>query len=243
MQVAHLRGLLLLLVLPALGCADSKLVARVAGAEATAQKAQQRADQTYLALVDFMTQQELDKRDAARAAYCKNGQVARFMEGLARGMASTCSAEALNDAIYFITNLPKVVSYLNPRTGTNSLKQTRLGAIRRLLPPEKLHTSTRLFVLVQPEDDSEAAKIHAEEVARRFIEDILRKELPPPRPLRPHEPPAAVRQVPILEPHLLPCRLRGKKNVLYPNLVDRPIPGEPLEREPAIVIWTFLTDC
>ena len=225
-----------------LGGCTAKLEARVAALEEQQQRVQQIADEARDKAASLEIELENESRRASREKYCQSGKIAQFMEEIQAGLPDACTPIRLADALNFMYKLPAAITHLDP-SGPLTLRKARLGQIRYILDPEKLHPSTRLLVLAKPQEDTPAARNHALELGRQLISDVLRKELPPPRPLRPKESAVPPREVPILGPYLLPCELSSSIEVLYKKAFYHSISGEPPLGKPAVVLFVFVSDC
>lgn len=189
-------------------------------------------------------QHENDMRTLSSETYCKSGKVAAFVTELKNGNPEVCSTASVANALFFMKSQAYGIVYMEPRIGIASMRPARRGQISELVEPEKIHASSRLVVLVQPQQETEEGQRRALELGREFVVEVLRKALPPPREPRPSDPPGtSAREVPILGPFLLPCKLRGEVLKQYTRAIDHPIPGEPSEGKPTVRVWVFKTDC
>lgn len=225
------------------GCGSPKMEAKVAVLEQTLSQTKREMDELTVTVSDLVSDLENDRRRAAREKYCQNSQIAQFMSDLQEGLPDTCTADSMNNALTFMRKLPCGIAHLKPEAGLLSLRPTRVGQIRGILDPERLHSSTRLVVMAKPAEDTEAGRTRAMELAKQLVAQVLRKELPPPHPPRPKDSILKPREVPILGPYLLPCQLRDDVTELYKKVFFRPIQGEPALGKPAVVLFIFVSDC
>jgi hypothetical protein len=161
---------------------------------------------------------------------CKSGKIAEFVSEVQAGIPGVCSAGSLETALIFLNNLPYATAIF--RTGLSNivLPLSREGQLRDLLDPHNLHPSTRLLILVQPSDESEAAQSEALTTGTKYL-SVMRSLVPTQSKLR------------LLGPFLLPCRLRGEVSRRYQGPMDSPVPGEPADKIKRIRVWAFRTDC
>lgn len=167
---------------------------------------------------------------------CKNPKnpefpkrVGEFMNEVQTASAGTCSQGSLENALFFMNTQAYSNCYLRPSDHIDAMHVARKGHLLSLLDPKYIYPSTRLLVLVQPADESDAAREKAKQLGEEYIG--LMRRLAPERMLR------------ILGPHLLPCRLRGEVSRRFHSPMDVTLPDEPLEGTPRIRIWAFRTDC
>lgn len=233
-----------MLLMCGLGLLASCFEGRVKALEEQDRVREAQLTEAKIALDRVSRQHENDMRTLATETYCKSGKVATFLIELKNGNPETCSTAGVANALFFMKSQAYSIVYLEPRIGIASMRPARRGQIRELVESEKIHVSSRLVVLVQPQEETEAGQRRALELGREFAVEVLRKELPPPRESKPTDPPGtSAREVPILGPYLLPCKLRGEVLKQYTRAIDHAIPGEPSEGKPAVRVWVFKTDC
>ena len=189
------------------------------------QLAEVKADQQQL-----VARVENEARAMWTQQLCKSGKIAEFVSEVQAGIPGVCSAGSLETALIFLNNLPYATAIF--RTGLSNivLPLSREGQLRDLLDPHNLHPSTRLLILVQPSDESEAAQSEALTTGTKYL-SVMRSLVPTQSKLR------------LLGPFLLPCRLRGEVSRRYQGPMDSPVPGEPADKIKRIRVWAFRTDC
>ena len=87
------------------------------------------------------------------------------------------------------------ISNLRSGERIKDLHPGRLGQLRELIEPQKLHPSTRLIVMIQPAAENSESERAALQLGQALI-PVLRNEA--------HE-----STLNILGPYVLPCRLKG----------------------------------
>lgn len=181
-------------------------------------------------------QLENSERDRFAEKYCRagknsefNARVTEFIREVEAGAPGACAQGPLQDALYFIGTQPYCNAYFRPNERISDIRPARKGQLARLIDPRYIHPSTRFLVLVQPEQETEAAQSKALKFGEGF--KTLIQEL------------ATGSNVRILGPHLLPCRLRSEVSRRFHNPMDVTLPDEPAEGTPRLRIWCFRTDC
>jgi hypothetical protein len=226
-----------------LGGCFTELKARQAATEEQARRAQQIAEEALDRAATLETTWENEKRRADRERYCKSDQIADFMAAIQEGLSDSCTPIRMAEGLNILYTLPTAVTHQDPTTGSLVLRKARLGQIRYILDPDKLHSSTRLLLMAKPAFDTPAGRERALELARRLKTDVLKKELPQLRPPGAKDAAIQTHEIPILGPYLLPCELAHNIEVLYKKAFFHPISGEPSLGKPAIVLFLIVSDC
>ncbi len=192
-----------------------------------------------------LMQAHLENAERARWSQqlCKNAKVADFLAELQAGIPENCTAGSNEGALLFMNSQAYAISNLAPKEGMEALHPARMGQIRDLLDPFETYPSTRYIVLVQPEAETEAGRKHAlglGESLKRLMASEWNAPLEPRAKTREAMRPKELR---VLGPFLLPCRLRGEVSKKYIGPMDKPLHGEPQEGKPRVRIWLFRTNC
>jgi len=186
---------------------------------------------------------ENEERSRWSQQLCKSGKIAEFVSELQAGIPETCTAGSLESALIFLNTQVNISAYLRPDQGIDDLHPARLGQVRDLLDPYKLFPSTSVIVLVQPDAEQEGALRRALQLGEAFNLLLRREYSSSDRERRQPKRDALRRDLRILGPYLLPCRLRGEVSRRYSSPMDKPLLGEPSEGTPRARIWAFRTDC
>lgn len=183
------------------------------------------------AFQDLEVRFDNDRRERSTEKYCKekDSKVAEFVRTLQAGLPGTCTNTSIQSSLLFMRTQPYSISNLRPNERIKDLHPARLGQLRELIEPQKIHPSTHLIVLLQPSTESTAAEQEAIQLGKALV-PVLANEA--------HSPTLS-----ILGPFLLPCQLRGVPKRLYNRQEDAPLPNEPGEGMPRVRIWVFRTDC
>lgn len=181
------------------------------------------------ALRNLETRLDNDKRERASEKWCKDTKVLEFVKELQLALPGTCTGASLQSSLLFMKTQAYAISNLRPSERIKDLHPGRLGQLRELIEPQKLHPSTRLIVMIQPAAETSESERSALQVGQALI-PVLRNEA--------HE--SALN---ILGPYVLPCRLKGVPKRLYNRPEDAPLPNEPGEGMARVRIWVFRTDC
>ncbi len=163
---------------------------------------------------------------------CKSGKIAEFIGELQAGSREACTTGSLETALIFLNNLPEATAAFHPRQKEAKLKLplSREGQLKILIDPQDMHPSTKILVMVQPFDETDAAHEEALATGNKYLavmNSLTSKET----------------KLRTLGPYLLPCRLRGEVIKRFQGPLDRPVPGEPPERAPRTRVWAFRVDC
>lgn len=199
--------------------------------EWVAREAQHKKDHDRLetAFRDLETRFDNNRREMAVEKWCKDSKVLEFVGVLQAAIPGTCTAASVQSSLVFMKTQPYAISNLRRGERIKDLHPGRLGQLRELMEPQKLHASTRFIIMVQPSDDGSVAQAEAIQLGRA-LNPVLKSE-------------AQNTNLPILGPYLLPCRLSGVPKRLYNRQEDAPLPNEPTEGMPRVRIWVFRTDC
>ncbi len=242
----HVIGCLLGIALLPSSCFTAKQEARLEAIEAKQRADGETVEETNHRLSTLISELENARRNDSRDKYCKDVRITDFLDAVQSGLSDACTPVSMATSLNFADKVPTAVAYIEPTTGINSLRQTRIGQIRDVLEADKLHEFTRILVLAKPHQDTEAGRALARELANKVIDDIIKKALPPPPQLGPKDPIIKARKIPILGPHLLPCELSHNIDQLYKRDnkgLFRPIKGEPKIGNPSVMIFVFVSAC
>lgn len=213
---------------------DCSWPARIA--ELERQNKEQKGRLDYLADQDLAEklaglEHQIDetRREASAAKYCSSEEVRAFMKECESG-SNLCAEKGLGNAMAFMDSQIYISFYLRPDEGIKSLHSVRRGQLIGHTDQRFTHPSTRYLILVQPRSDSaehitEAGKI-GDQVWR-----FLKSEMPLGKYLR------------ILDPRILPCKMKREHVSRYLRKLDKAQKGEPDEGEPRLRVFVFRTDC
>ena len=175
------------------------------------------------------TRLDNERRERASEKWCKDAKVLEFVKELQSALPGTCTGASLQSSLLFMKTQAYAISNLRPGERIKDLHPGRLGQLRELIEPQKLHPSTRLIVMIQPAAENSESERAALQLGQALI-PVLRNEA--------HE-----STLNILGPYVLPCRLKGVPKRLYNRPEDAPLPNEPTESMARTRIWVFRTDC
>ena len=182
------------------------------------------------------SQLEIMERESFNKEYCRSGKnnefnsrIAQFIREVEKGVPGTCAQGPMEDALNFIGTQAYANQYFRPTENIAAIRTARTGYLAKFLDPKFFHPSTRLLILVQPEDETAPGHARAMQLGGEFKDLIT--QIAPGRDLR------------ILGPHLLPCRLRKEVERRFQGPMDATLKGEPSEGTPRIRVWCFRTDC
>lgn len=156
-------------------------------------------------------------------------RVAQFLNEIQSGIPGTCAQGSLENALFFMNSQPYCNAYLRPSEPVETMHAARKGQLASLLDPKYLYPSTRFMVLVQPTDESEPSREQALQLGQEYAG--LMRRLSPEKELK------------ILGPFLLPCRLRSEVARLFHGPMDTTLPREPTEGAKRVRVWAFRSDC
>src|SRR5579871_4111807 len=137
-QVTSVPLCMLCLVGVLSGC-FTELKTRQATTEEQARRAQQAADEALDRVATLETAWENEKRRSDREKYCKSDRIADFMATIQEGLSDSCTPIRMAEGLNILYTLPTAVTHQDPTTGPLVLRKARLGQIRYILDPEKLH--------------------------------------------------------------------------------------------------------
>lgn len=212
------------------------------------QKAINEATQKTLAEVKQdlqLMQAHIENEERARWSQqlCKSAKVAEFLSELQSGIPENCAAGSNEGALLFMNSQAYAISNLWPKDGIDALHPSRMGQVRDLLDPLQQYPSTRFIILVQPEADTEPGRQRALALAEAF-KGLLRSEWTTPADARSRARESfRPRELRMVGPFFLPCRLRGDVSRKYSGPMDKPLLNEPPEGKPRIRLWLFRTNC
>lgn len=181
-------------------------------------------------MLDLQKEHDIDNRKVWSRLNCKEQKVYDFLKQCEGNDSQTCSDTALAAALNFMDTQPFAVVYLRPEVGIKGLHPVRKGQMLQLSDPRTQTQSTRYLILVQPRgetpNDQEEALGAGRELLRYMRTDIT-----------------LAKNIPIIGPSLLPCKLKQEQLKHYGRRVDLPQIGEPQSNEPRLRLWVFRTDC
>lgn len=157
-------------------------------------------------------------------------RIAEFLGQVQASVPEVCTEGSLESSLIFMNSQPYANAYFGRNAGTDSIHVARREQLIDLIAPKYVHPSTRFLVLVQPAEETKDAREAALQFGKKFI-DMLQREIAPQRDLR------------LLGPHLLPCRMRQEVRRLFRSAMDATLFGEPVEGTPRIRVWVFRSDC
>jgi hypothetical protein len=230
------RRAVVALVVGLIGCVPSWVKDELERAKQNAQVMQRTIADLRDQLQTQGAQIEIIERESFNKEYCRSGKnnefntrISQFIREVEKGVPGTCAQGPMEDALHFIGTQAYANQYFRPNENISAIRTARTGYLLKFLDPNFFHPSTRLLILVQPEDETPPAHRRALQLGEEFRNLI--KQLAPGRELR------------MLEPHLLPCRLRKEVERRFQGPMDATLKGEPAEGTPRIRIWVFRTDC
>ena len=194
------------------------------------QEMQRKIEALEHAMAILATYVENESRAMWTHQLCKSGKIAEFISELQAGGPGICTAGSLETAMIFLNNLPEATASFYPRQVDIKLPMSREGQLRNLIDAQYVHASTKILIMVQPFEETDAAHTEALAVGNSYIaimKSLVGKET----------------KLKVLGPYLLPCRLRGEVIKRFQGPMDKPVPGEPTERAPRTRVWSFRVDC
>jgi hypothetical protein len=181
-------------------------------------------------------QQEALEREWFNKEYCRAGKsnefssrLSQFVREVQKGIPGTCAQGSTQEALYFLRTQNYATQYFRPNESIRAINTARVGYLQKFLDPKWFHPSTDLLILVQPETENMAGHTRALELGEEFKKTL--SQIAPGRELH------------ILGPHLLPCRLRSEIEHKFNGPMDAALDGEPPDGTPRIRILCFRTDC
>ncbi len=224
-------------------CVPSSVTAQFAQQDKRMQSLQQQIADAAKELQRVQLRQENEERARWSQQLCKNTQVADFLTELQAGIPENCTAGSNEGALLFMNSQAYAISNLWPKEEIADLHPARMGQIRDLLDPFQIYPSTRYIILVQPEAENERARNKAQDLGAA-LKGLLLSEWNAPLDAR-AQTRASVRprELRVLGPYPLPCRLRNEVSKRYNGPMDKALHGEPPEGKSRIRIWLFRTNC
>lgn len=171
-----------------------------------------------------------DKGDKGERNFRFAAKIAEFIGEVEATVPEACTEVNLENSMTFMRTQAYANAFFRPTESVEAMHVARREYLLDLLAPKRIHPSTRLLVLVQPAEETETSRRAAVQLGEQFRE-MLRTKIAPQRELR------------ILGPHLLPCRMRKEIYRIFSGPMDVTLPNEPKEGTPRVRIWLFLTDC
>lgn len=181
-------------------------------------------------MLKLEAQHELDNRKIWSRLNCKEQKVYDFLKQCEGNDSQVCSDTALAAALNFMDTQPFAVVYLRPDVGIKGLHPVRKGQLLQLSDPRTQSQSTRYLILVQPRGETPGDQEEALAAGRDLLR-YLRTDI------------TLAKNIPIIGPSLLPCKLKQEQLRHYTRKVDLPQIGEPQSDEPRLRFWVFRTDC
>lgn len=171
---------------------------------------------------------ERELRRVSSRVECENDKIRDFIKQCEEG-SEVCSEEGMANALAFMDTQPYVMLFVRPDEGVKNLNLTRRGLLLATVDPKFWRTSTKFLVLVQPRGETPELHEEARRIGRETYQ-MLRGE---------HGVGKRIRIV----PHMLPCKLKTEQIAHYRRKYDKPMAGEPTDKEPRLRVWVFRTDC
>ncbi len=218
--------------------------------EGTVQSLKSENVQLWINLHKVASQSETLERTFFSREYCKverndrrdkNGklepsskfiaEINEFLGSVQANVPEVCTEINMQNAMTFLRTQPYANAFFRPGESLDAMHIARQEYLIDLLAPKFLHPSTRLLILVQPAEETEAARAAALQLGEKF-KAMLKAKFSP-----------QINVAQQIGPHLLPCRLRREVQRLFNSVFDNTLPGEPKEGDPRIRIWLFVSDC
>lgn len=178
----------------------------------------------------YCRSERVEKGDKGERNFRFAAKIAEFIGEVEATVPEACTEVNLENSMTFMRTQAYANAFFRPTESVEAMHVARREYLLDLLAPKRIHPSTRLLVLVQPAEETEASRRAAVQLGEQFKE-MLRTKIAPQRELR------------ILGPHLLPCRMRKEIYRIFSGPMDVTLPNEPKEGTPRVRIWLFLTDC
>lgn len=199
------------------------------------QKALEQESQDQGVLIQKLASQiERLDRELWSERLCKNtryaARIADFINQVQAATPEVCTASSLENALIFLRTQPYASAFLDPKEGLAGMHIARREQLIDLFAEKEVHASTRVLILVQPADESTAAAKAALRMGEQY-RDLIRGQIAPKRELR------------MLGPYLLPCRVRQEILRVFNGPLDRPLATEPKGEAPRVRVWAFKSDC
>lgn len=189
------------------------------------------------ALNDALLSMRREHDELARQVGCPNPTVREFMRACATHSNFECAPQEIENTMKLLANTTHVLAFVRPdETGTLTIE--RVGQIKALLRSHARLSTTRVLVVAMPAGPTAEDTVKAEAIARGWRNQIVQSLYPA---VRPTEAP-----LPALPPLTLGCNQREeilRRYKLAQPGRDKPLPGEPGDRERRILLWFFLVDC
>lgn len=220
------------------GCGWAQLRAENEALKQRNVASEQKLAQLELKLLGLSAHLENVERALWSDKYCENpknvrykGQISEFLGQVQAHVPGICTTESLQAALIYLNNEPYMVAIFRPNGLVKDIHLSRLGYLKtKLFAPKYIHPSTRLLVVVQPAEETEASQRQALKMGEDYVQLLNKKFFLEGGPR-------------ILGPHLLPCRLTSDISRIYKGDMDSPLPTEPRDGTPQVRIWTFRSDC
>lgn len=215
------------------GCAAS-LRAELSALRAQQRAAEKESQDQALLIQKLASQIERLDRELWSERLCKNtryaARIADFINQVQAATPEVCTASSLENALIFLRTQPYASAFLDPKEGLEGMHIARGEQLIDLFAEKEVHASTRVLILVQPADETTAAAQAALKMGEQY-RDLIRRQIAPKRELR------------MLGPYLLPCRVRQEILRVFNGPLDRPLATEPKGAAPRIRVWAFKSDC
>lgn len=178
----------------------------------------------------FCRSDKPEKGDKGEKNFRFAAKISEFIGEVEATVPEACTEVNLENSMTFMRTQAYANAFFRPTESVEAMHVARREYLLDLLAPKRIHPSTRLLVLVQPAEETEGSRRAAVQLGEQFKE-MLRTKIAPQRELR------------ILGPHLLPCRMRKEIHRIFSGPMDVTLPNEPKEGTPRVRVWLFLTDC
>lgn len=202
------------------GCAEDYV--RKADLNAVAARLEEK-----LTLQKQQFEREIERLLAALS--CKEDAVRDFMRRCEAGSSNDCSPQAITEVLAFLDTQKYAALWVRPNEAF-AMAMIRKGQLLDMADPIYLHRTTKFVILIQPRAETPAMLEEAQATGNQFVQ-YLRVQVGLPS------------HIPILGPHLVPCKFKAEmlKNIV--NRADRYQRGEPGPNEPRLRAWILRTDC
>jgi len=171
-----------------------------------------------------------DKNPTPEKNFKFAARINEFITQVQASVPSACTEVNMESSMNFMHTQAYANTFYSPGQSADVMHPARREYLLDMVDPKRVHPSTRFLVLVQPAEETEDSRHVAMKLGEEF-RDLVKNELAPKRELR------------LLGPHLLPCRMRKEIQRLFNGPMDVTLPKEPKEGQPRVRVWLLRTDC
>jgi len=171
-----------------------------------------------------------DKADKGEKNFRFSAKINEFIGEVQASIPEACTEVNMENAMNFMHTQAYANIFFAPNQSADVMHPARREYLSDLIAPQRVHPSTRFLILAQPAEETAEGR----RVALKLAEDfkvLVQKKI------------AGKRELRIIGPHLLPCRMRKEVQRLFNGPMDVTLPQEPKEGQPRVRVWLMRTDC